>query len=494
MTCHRLLIVLGMLMLLPAPRSEAAPALQLSYASTLPGNQLQIDTTGLTLRARDADGTLRWTYQVQQATDGSDCSGELWLTPLLQDANADGRIDASQGERARLLLAVRWQSQGRSHSAVVALEASLPGPPQQLWRRDDEQLVALAELVTAPTAARLRIGQLNHDSAQWVLMLGAGLPRAATANHPARSGAQLLILDAQDGRTLWQAGGTSSTGTDQRFAALQHAVAATLTVLDTDHDGYADRLYVGDWNAVLWRFDFTAGASASRLAAGGILAQLADSAHPLSRGFLAAADVALLRSGSTQWFNVALGSVATGRAPAGAQALFVLRDRQPFAPLNQKQYDALPPLLAADLPVLDAGTSQSVSDTAPGWQLRLGSGQSITRALTLGGVLLFTQVLSPPALELLACRTKQPRVQVAVGALAAITGLPALDLNQDGHRDAQDLAVVMPQVDALQASLMPAPPTDNPSAPGCLLDGLTVPGCPAVPPPTLLYWRRDDAD
>jgi type IV pilus assembly protein PilY1 len=492
--CSLLCLLLSIVALLTASRSQATPVLHLAYASGLPGSQLQLDTTGLTLRARDADGTPRWSYQVQQAIDGSDCSGEMWLTPLLQDANGDGLIDAARNERARLVLSLRWQAQGRSHSAVVALEASTPGPPQQLWRRDDQQLPALADLVTAPTAARLRIGRLNQDSAHWVVMLGAGLPRAATATSTARSGAQLLILDAQDGRTLWRGGGSGSGNTDQQFAGLQHAMVAPLTVLDTNNDGYADRLYVGDWNAALWRFDLTSGADAARLAAGGILAQLADPEHPLSRGFLAAADVTLLSRGSAQWFNIALGSIATGRAPAGTQALFVVRDHNPYTPLTQSQFDTRLALLAADLPVLGDSPSQELSASTPGWQVPLGRGQSFTRALTLGGVLLFTQVLSPPPLEVLSCRARQPRVQVAVGAVSATTGLPVIDLNRDGRSDAQDRATVVPQVDTLDASLKPAPQDSTPDAPGCLLDGVALAACPALPPPRQLYWRRDDAD
>ena len=475
------------------PPCHAMPSVQLAYASTLPGNRVQLDSTGLTLRARDTDGTPRWSYQVQQAVNGSDCTGQLWIAPLLQDANGDGLINAAQGDRARLLLSIRWQSQGQSHSAVAALELSTPGPPQLLWRQDDHQLVSLADVVVAPTAARLRIGQLNHDNAQWVVLLGAGLPRKATATSSARSGAQVLALDAQDGRLLWRAGPTGS-GADQSFASMQHAIAAALTVLDTNNDGQIDRLYVGDWNAALWRFDFTPGAPATFLAAGGVLAQLAEPAYPLSRGFLAAADVTLLRQGAQQWFNIALGSVATGLSVAGKQSLFVVRDRQPYTTQTQQQFDARLALSASDLPMLNDSSLHGISDAAPGWQLPLGQGQSMTRALTLGGVLLFTQVLSPPPLESLACRNRQPQVQVAVGAVSAVTGLPALDLNQDGRNDTQDRAVQITEVDRVDAALTPTPPTAEPYAAGCQLDDTPLAACPALPLPRQLYWRRDDAD
>jgi len=492
-TRFSLSVMLAALLLWATPSCYAMPSVQLAYASTLPGNRVQLDSTGLTLRARDTDGTPRWSYQVQQAVNGGDCTGQLWIAPLLQDNNGDGLINAAQGERARLLLSIRWQSQGHSHSAIAALELSTPGPPQLLWRQDDQQLGNLADVVVAPTAARLRIGQLNHDSAQWVVLLGAGLPRKATTTTAARSGAQLLALDAQDGRLLWRAGPTGS-GADQSFASMQHAIAAALTVLDTNNDGQIDRLYVGDWNAALWRFDFTPGALPTRLAAGAVLAQLADPAYPLSRGFLAAPDVALLRQGTKQWFNIALGSVATGLTVAGTQALFVVRDREPYTTQTQQQFDARLALSASDLPVLDDGGLQGISEAAAGWQLPLGQGQSMTRALTLGGVLLFTQVLSPPPLESLACRNRQPQVQVAVGAVSATTGLPALDLNQDGRNDAQDRAVQITEVDRVDAALTPTPPTTEPHAPGCQLDDTPLAACPALPPPRQLYWRRDDAD
>lgn len=482
-----------MVLLLPSLPCAGATLLQVVYPGPLPASRVWIDASGFTLRAHDAQGQLRWTYAVQQTPDGSDCDGQLWPAILLQDGNGDGRVEANRGERARLLMSLYWLTGGRPRSAVVALDLSTPGPPRELWRRDDQQLPQLANLVVAPTPARLRIANLNRDPSQWVVLLGAGLPRTATAGGAARDGAQLLALDAHDGRTLWRAGGPGS-GADQLFGDLRHALAGALTALDTDLDGQTDRLYLGDWNAGLWRVDLTPGANPAQLARAGRLAQLDDPLHPLARGLLAAPDVSLWREGARQWFNIALGSLPTGLGTPGHQALFMLRDHQPFTALTQRDFEARDPTRASDLPIPDDSASTVMDTQGPGWQWPLGSGQVLTRSLTLGGALLFVQQLSPVAPLAATCRAAPLRIEVAVGALAVRDGRPIIDLDGDGRRDASDRAVLQQLQDSDRPALQPTPAGEDPSAPGCQLDGQALAGCPPLPPPRTLYWRRHDVD
>lgn len=480
-------------LLLASLPCTGAPLLQVVYPGPLPASQVWIDASGFTLRAHDAQGALQWTYAVQQSAAGGDCDGQLWPATLLQDADGNGRIEASRGERARLLLALNWPSGGRQRSAVVALDLSTPGPPRELWRRDDQQLPQLANLVVAPTPARLRIANLNRDPAQWVVLLGAGLPRAAAAGAGARDGAQLLALDAQDGRTLWRAGGPGS-GADQVFGDLRHALGGAITALDTHLDGQTDRLYLGDWNAGLWRIDLLPGASPAQLARAGRLAQLDDPLHPLARGLLAAPDISLMREGARQWFNVAVGSVATGLGTPGNQALFVVRDLQPFTTLTQRDFEARDPIRASDLPIPDDVASTVTDTRGPGWQWPLGSGQVLTRSLTLGGVLLFVQQLSPGPGLTASCRPAPLRIEVAVGALAVRDGLPVIDLDGDGRRSTSDRAVLRLVQGSDRPALQASPPAEDPLAPGCQLDGQMLAGCPPLPPPRQLYWRRHDVD
>jgi hypothetical protein len=481
---------------------DGALVLTLRYAQTTQQSAINVRSNGLSLSAYDSDGRLQWTYRLAQSA-GSSCEGEAYLTALTQDDNHDGRINIARGEQVRLFASLRWRDGLNSRSAVLALDLSSPGPPRLLWRQDDQSLRGLAELVSAPTPARVRIARSNHDLQQWVVWLGAGLPRAADANSNARDGARLYALDARDGRLLWSAaagtgkladGGTAAQG----FAGLTAALPGAIAAIDLDNDGYADRLYVGDWQAGLWRFDLHHGQPATMFATGAALAQLADPVAPLGRGFIAAPDVYRIAGtagpqGRPDSLNIAIGSVATGQRPSARQALFVLRDRLGLTSLSQAQFDAMAVLHDSDLPSLGSGDSDAVAEDAPGFKLLLDGAQVLARGLTSGGLLLFTQVASLQPLTALNCSGKPLRVNLKVGALDANTGRAMRDLNHDGQVNAADRAVALPGEWPLRSELQTAAPA-SPDAAACTLNESAFAVGPPLPPPRSLYWQRSDAD
>ena len=78
-------------------------------------------------------------------------------------------------------------------------------------------------------------------------------------------GNALFMIDAATGRLIWRA--TRSATTTASYTAtngtrsyahpmLVDSIPSDLTVLDTDNDGFTDRLYVGDTGGRLWRADF----------------------------------------------------------------------------------------------------------------------------------------------------------------------------------------------------------------------------------------------
>ena len=142
------------------------------------------------------------------------------------------------------------------------------------------------------------------------------------------SGNRLFVIDAASGRLLWSAGGASSGDgaavPDLVLARMRYPVAARVNAVDTDSDGFADRLYAADLGGQVWRFDIWNGEPRSTLVTGGVLASLgsanpspstaleAPSALPAgadARRFFAAPDAALIWfQGYGSYYNIAIGS------------------------------------------------------------------------------------------------------------------------------------------------------------------------------------------
>lgn len=76
-------------------------------------------------------------------------------------------------------------------------------------------------------------------------------------------GNALFMIDAATGKLIWRAmrsataGYTATSGTrSYAHPMLVDSIPSDLTALDTDNDGFTDRLYVGDTGGRLWRADF----------------------------------------------------------------------------------------------------------------------------------------------------------------------------------------------------------------------------------------------
>jgi Tfp pilus tip-associated adhesin PilY1 len=476
--------------------AHAEATVTIRYATNAVPSLWRVQVEGNRVTATDAQGAMQWSASPSNGV-APDCAGVTQLTPVLEDANGDGLIDAERGEQARLVVSSSWRDGGGWQSAVLALDVSRPGESRQLWRRDGDALTRLARLVAAPTVVRLRVGRSNRDPQHFVVLLGGGLPTPATSTHGARDGAALLMLDAEDGALLWAAAAAGSV--DQRIATLNAGVSGAVTALDLDRDGFADRLYVGDARASLWRFDVVPGTAPGLRLAGGRLAQLAAAYAPDSRSIIAAPDIALQASpGVAPWFNVAVGTVRTSGAsgPSATQGLFVLRDRHPFEALTQGVYDRLSPVTANQLPgaaTTSGDTATVIPVSAPGYRIDLPGDGLVARPITAGGVLLYSQVTAGDPLN--ACAAATPLVIVSVGAVSALDGRVALDLDANGRVDPGDRSV---ELAAGSAGAFDGPRLESDAATDgglrCRIGTASLATCPHIARLSRRYWRREDAD
>ena len=148
---------------------------------------------------------------------------------VYQKINADGSIN-------KVTAYVGMRRGGR---LLYAFDVTDPTAPRYLWKKTSSDLARLGQTWSEPKVARIK-GNANP-----VLIFGGGYDAVAEdANSPGATtmGDRVYVLDAFDGTLLWEFSTTRS-------------VAADVTLLDSDIDGYIDRAYAVDLGGKLYRID-----------------------------------------------------------------------------------------------------------------------------------------------------------------------------------------------------------------------------------------------
>jgi hypothetical protein len=312
-----------------------------------------------------------------------------------------------------------------------------------------------------PLRLSVRIGA---GPPQQVLLVGGGPPA-------------LRIVDARSGATLWTAGATAPVA--QRYAAMTALFSGSLIALDTDRDGLHDRLYAGDLDARLWRFDLHNGLPAERWSSGGVFA---DFSNASGRGFRAPPDVSLHSApGTAPWLHIAIGTAAPGHVDADNR-FYVLRDHAPFDPWTDAQYADWQPLREADLSLVSTiGPSEAVTNPA-GYYLELGRGEVTTPSLTVGGRIVLAIAETSPT------PTTGCRSAFSVASIDLARGQPSLDADGNWRRMLHE---VLPISSVLTLAANPAAAATSML---CSLGDARVAECDVDLRPRRSWWRRGDAE
>ncbi|WP_170854298.1 pilus assembly protein [Azotobacter beijerinckii] len=142
----------------------------------------------------------------------------------------------------------------RGGRLIYALDVTDPKTPEFLWSKTNANIPELGQTWSQPKVALLR-GRANP-----VLIMGAGYAPeqdadpVPTTSHDSM-GRGVLILDAVTGDVVWAALADCGALSNCTPAALTHSVAADVTLLDRNSDGYVDRVYAADTGANIWRID-----------------------------------------------------------------------------------------------------------------------------------------------------------------------------------------------------------------------------------------------
>jgi type IV pilus assembly protein PilY1 len=306
------------------------------------------------------------------------------------DVNQDGIVDAGDGDKVYLFFGT-----GRGGKAYYSLDVTNREAPKFRWVKTNANLPDLATAWSPPTIARVNIGGSSQSEQKFVLIFGGGYNIGQDAGFDTDStGNAIYMLDLETGSTLWSA---SDTTGNLQLAEMTHSIPAAITVMDTDGDRFADRMYASDVGGRVWRFDIWNGNSVDTLVTGGVLASLGGAADPspanIRRLYNAPDAAPITLRGSRPFINIAIGSGYRGH-PLDVDVsdrFYSIRDYMPFSKRTNASYTADSMILDSELIDITDDMSVIVGDGSPGWKLRLDrTGEKVLAdSVTASGVIFF---------------------------------------------------------------------------------------------------------
>ncbi len=329
------------------------------------------------------------------------------------DLNQDGVIDVNAGDKAYVFFGT-----GRGGNAYYALDVSTVDKPKFLWKIDKNStgMSKLGQTWSTPQIARVNISDVTQNTQKFVLIFGGGYDtdQDAPDSDPYvfkddDEGNAIFMIDLETGAKLWSA---SATGANFNHASMTSSIPGSITVLDTNSDKFADRMYAADMGGQVWRFDISNGKPVADLVAGSVIAALgnkglakADQTAAGNRRFYYAPDVAPITSrGSRPYFNIALGSGYRGHPlnKTIVDSFYSLRDYNAYIPLDQAAYDLIKPVVDSDTKLVDITSDANavVADGSVGWKLRLNlPGEKVLAESTTASGVIFFPTYSPTVVD-----------------------------------------------------------------------------------------------
>ncbi|MDK1287263.1 pilus assembly protein [Pseudoalteromonas umbrosa] len=164
------------------------------------------------------------------------------ITVYFWDKNDSGVVDS--GEKVWLIAGMR-----RGGNEYYGFDITVPDQPRMLWggpiKGGVGDFTELGQSWSKPI-----VSFITAQPEKPVLIFGAGYDTNkdnATFTEDSK-GRGIYIVDLESGKPVW------SLTPDNGFKG-EHSIAADVSVLDSDYDGYVDRIYAADTGGGLWRVD-----------------------------------------------------------------------------------------------------------------------------------------------------------------------------------------------------------------------------------------------
>jgi len=131
---------------------------------------------------------------------------------------------------------------GKGGSYYYALDVTDPDNPKFLWKIGPD-IAGYSEMGQAWSTPQ--IGKVkNENKEEVVCFIGGGYDE----NRISKKGRAVYVVDLMTGTQVWR----WDYGKDSN---MKYSIPSDISMVDTNGDGYVDRLYVGDTGGKLWRFD-----------------------------------------------------------------------------------------------------------------------------------------------------------------------------------------------------------------------------------------------
>jgi len=166
--------------------------------------------------------------------------------PTQRSYFVDGSVSAYQTQDISKVIV--FMSARRGGRFVYAFDVTDPDAPTFLWRFSNADHSALGQTWSTPQVAQVK-GNVNP-----VVIFGAGYDAAQEDKAPgsartATMGYGLFVVDAFTG-TLVKFMDPYVASSENKYS-----IPSDVRLIDSDFDGYVDRVYAGDTGANVWRFD-----------------------------------------------------------------------------------------------------------------------------------------------------------------------------------------------------------------------------------------------
>ena len=195
------------------------------------------------------------------------------------DKNGDGLIDAAAGDKAWVFMGMR-----RGGSSYYAFDVSLPDSPRFMWKIDTSTtgFSEMGQSWSKPTLLYVK-NNVGEHGAKPSLVFGAGYSTnkdsTSSADDPVGKEQKIIpirvkncspdgllksriyidkglfIVDAESGDLVWSLTPAVTSATNTSFSGIVDGIPSQIKVMDSDFDGYTDRMYAIDVGGNIWRVD-----------------------------------------------------------------------------------------------------------------------------------------------------------------------------------------------------------------------------------------------